>query len=372
MGRKDDPDLAPDAALAEDLGDEEERKAEQLTYFGGEKDDIDDFDPAGLDDGSDPNYVAPEKDDEKEEEEVDDKDDSGESDAGESESESESESEEEDAGEEKGGKDEAESSDEEADADDAGENADDADQKSAPKGIPKHRFDEVNERRKAAETELEALKAQNTATEEGEAEVYDFDLAETEYMDLLLDGKTVDALAKRKEIRAAEKADFRADTTETVEGRRNQADTAAELGTLSAEAEKMFPVFDQNSEDFDPAMTRKVMVYYRGYVESGEAENPGDAFVMALSDVIVQYGLKEIGAAEGDAEDDVEPKPKGKKTDVPAKLAAAKNAHKPVAGEGLASDAAGAVVPDIENMTDEELDALPEKTLARLRGDFVD
>jgi len=363
MGKKNDPDLAPDAALATDLGDEEDRKAQQLEYFGGEKDDIDDFDSTGLDDGSDPDYVAPDLKDEdtqdgdedtqdgdegdEDEKTVDDKDDSDASDA-------------DDAKE----ADDAEADDAEADED---ESEDDPDPEPKVKGIPKRRFDEVNERRKAAEEERDALLAEKRAGEEAEDEQYDFDAAETEYMDLLLDGKTAEALTKRKEIRAAEKADFQFETKSEVHSETQQRETLQELNSLSVEAEAMFPVFDRESDDFDADITNKVMVYYRGYVQSGE-ESHGDAFVQAIADVVEQYGLEEAGAVE----DDPEPKPLPKKKDTAKKLEDAKKAHKPVVGEGLSSDAAGAVVPDIENMTDEELDALPEKTLARLRGDFID
>ena len=368
MPKKDDPDLAPDAALAEDLGDEDERQDKQREYFGGEKDDIDDFDPAGLDDGSDPEYVAPDPDEDPEAKDDADKDPEPDAKADGDKEESDDADDSDDEGGEEGGEEDAA---EDADADESSEAEADPDPEQKVKGIPKRRFDEVNERRKAAEEELARRDAEKAAGEQAAEEVYDFDEAETEYMDLLLDGKTQDALAKRKEIRAAEKSDFQKETKEDVQSSQIQREVSQELDALSREAEKMFPVFDRDHDDFSPAITKKVMVYYHGYMEMGE-ENPGDAFVLALADVIDQYGLDGGDDPEPDPDPDPEPKPDGKKKDTAKKTEAAKQAHKPVAGEGAASDSHGAVVPNIEDMTDEELDALPEKTLARLRGDFVD
>ena len=64
--------LAADAALA--VEHTPEREAEQRAYFGGDIDDIDDFDATGLDDGSDPNFTAPPASDDAD---TEDKDDDG-------------------------------------------------------------------------------------------------------------------------------------------------------------------------------------------------------------------------------------------------------------------------------------------------------
>jgi hypothetical protein len=132
----------------------------------------------------------------------------------------------------------------------------------------------------------------------------------------------------------------------------------------------MYPVFDESHEDFQPEIGDKVIVYYRGYLETGAAKTPGDAFVLALADVVEQYGLEEKYHALGDPEPDPKPVPKPDKVDK-KKEKIAEKAVTPVAGEGKASDDAGVVAPDINTMTDEELDALPPKALARLRGDIL-
>jgi hypothetical protein len=357
--------LAADAALA--VEHTPEREAEQLAYFGGDVDEIDDFDSTGLDDGSDPNFVAPDPDDKDDEDAdedktVDDEDDSGEPDA-----ESDEVSDDDESADES-----EESSDDDAEEDDTGDDADeDDDAKPAAKGIPKRRFDEVNEEKKALRTENEQLRAQIEAGRpvEDQEEPFDFRAGEKEYMDLLLDGDTDAALAKREEIDAAKEAKWRSDAkTETKTELSSDAETQ-ELISLSNEAQEMFDVFNPDSENYNQGMLNKVLTFMRGYESSDPDMSRGDAFVNGLADVVEMYNLMPEGEAA--EEDDGKPKPTGKKKVDKKKAAVKKNAHQPVAGEGAASADAGAVVPDIETMTDEEIDALPAKTLARLRGDFV-
>ncbi len=350
--RKDDPDLAPDAALATDLGDEDERRKAQLAYYGGEEDDIDNFDPEGLDDGSDLNAApaASEETEDKEEE----KDDSN--------------AEEEDSSEEaEAVGDAADNSEPEAESEDDGEPAREA-EKAPAQGIPKQRFDEVNERRKAAEKRLAELEAEREAEQQAEKEEYDFDKAEMEYQDLLLDGKQEEALAKRREIRAAEHATWKAEAKAETQEEISVADTQAELASMSKEAESMFPVFDKNHEDFDPSITHKVMVYMRGYI--GESHAPTDAFVNALADVIEQYDLDtKYGFGEEPKEETPKETPPPKKD--PKKGEVRKQAHQPAAKGGERSVDAGVATPNIFEMSDADLDKLSEEQIARLRGDFV-
>jgi hypothetical protein len=362
--RKDDPDLAPDATPAEDLLSEEERRAKQMEYFGGEADDdIDDFDPTGLDDGSDLSFTAPEDAEGDEGTVAKEEDDAEKQPEGVSE--------------------EAEEPEEGAAAEaDAGEGADDdgaarADQEEAersekPQGIPKHRFDEVNERRKAAEDELARLKAEKQAEEEGEKEVFDFDAKEEEYMDLLLDGKTEEAKQIRREIRAAEKAEWQSETKQETRADIDAQDAADEVNALSKETEKMFPVFDGNHEDFDSNITSKMLAFYRGYLAGDEYDTMGDAFVAALADVVDLYDLTERYNVNLGDDPAPEPKPAAEPKKDPKKESLREQAHQPVTsntGEGSADR--GVAVPDIMEMSDEDMDRLSESQLAKLRGDFI-
>jgi hypothetical protein len=117
-------------------------------------------------------------------------------------------------------------------------------------------------------------------------------------------------------------------------------------------------------------MLDKVLVFMRGY-ESSTDMSRGDCFVAGLADVVDMYDLM---PSEDDAEEDPkpEPKPTGKKKVDKKKAKVKEQAHQPVGDEGSASaDTGAASIGSIEDMSDEEFDALPEKTQARLRGDIL-
>lgn len=374
MVKKVDPNegLAADAALAEDLGDEVARTKEQLAYYGGDDEDID------LDETADRGDNIPKETDSE------DRGDDVDGDADKSEEASDGDEEVSGDGEEESGDVEDAGDDEDEAADDSdsedpeddeedGESDEDVEDDEEPKkekGIPRRRFNEVNARMRDAEAKLAAIQAEKAAGEAAAVEKFDFDAAEDEYMALLLDGKTKDAGAKRREIREAEKADFKAEAkAETLE----DVDTSyieRTVNALSSEAEKMFPAFDQDSDEFNPAAVTKTLTFMRGYQSEGMTAD--DAFVAALADTIEIFGL------DTESLNDEVPEKGGKKvTKKPPivktkeKIAASKRAGKTPGGEGKGSADVGAAVIDVDKLSEEELDALPATQLARLRGDFI-
>lgn len=378
--RGDDLDgLQPDAAAATDLGDEKDREAEQLKYYGGDpiEDDLGDDDLSALDRG-DSVLVDEGDDDGEEEEKVDESED--EDDEAESEEDDSTEEEADDADDDDSSDESADDGDEEDSEDDESADDDDDDESEddepRDQGIPRRRFNEVNERMKRAEARLEQLEKTDEAEEQAEEEQYDFDAKEIEYMDLLLDGKTTEAAALRKEIRAAEKVEFQAAAREETHSTVNQDAAVRELNQLTAQAQNLYPVLDEKSDDYDPSIAGKVVTFMKGYIGDGEAA--GDAFVSALSDTIDLYDLDtKYGDTEDQEEEDPKPKKKvvkkkGKIKKTKEKLDLAKKQAKTPAGEGSGSSDAGLAVPDIDKMTDAEIDALPAETLARIRGDFVE
>lgn len=364
--------LADDAAEATDLGDESERRKQQLEYYGGEDDDLDYESFEDVDRGD---VLEEEEDDDEEKEEEQATEDEDESAAEEDDSDEDDDSEDDDASDDESGDDGDEEDAEESEDSDADD--DDVESEDTPKSdqrIPIGRFNEVNERMKAAERRLAELENQEDAAEQVQKESYDFDKAESEYQELLLDGKVPEATSKRKEIRSAEHELWKQETKQETIQDVNHAEMERELNELTGQAAKMYPTFDDASADFDPVATNKVLTFMRGYV--GEME-PDDAFVAALSDVIDIYGLDtKYGYTEDEATEKPAEKPaakkKGSKKQTKKKIELAEKQVKTPAGQGRASTDSGVVAPDIDKMSDAELEALPEATLARLRGDFVD
>jgi hypothetical protein len=142
-----------------------------------------------------------------------------------------------------------------------------------------------------------------------------------------------------------------------------------DLNSLTSQASQMYPIFDDTSDQYDQVATQKVLTFMRGYLSDGSM-TPSDAFVAALADGIELYNLD--ADPEPQPELDTKPTKKAPKKATKEKIKLAEKAAKSPAGHGKASTDAGAVVPDIEKMSDAEIDALPAETIARLRGDFVE
>ena len=353
-GKVDDPNegLADDAVLATDLGDEDERRTEQLAYYGGDGDEIE------VDEADRGDVVIPEDDDG---EEADDADEPKEEPSGEEEVQGDDD----DA-------DEAEGEDEAVDESDDDDSEGDEDPAPKPdKGIPRHRFNEVNQRMRDAEAENASLRAEREAGKVETVDKFDFDAAEEEYMGLLLDGKTKDASAARRVIREAEKAEIKAEARAETMTEVDSTHAERVLNALTTEAENLFPQFDAKAAEFDPAIVAKTVTFMRGYQAQGET--PDDAFISALADSIEFFGLDDTESL-GNVVTPKTGKTVTKKDPirkVKEKIAASKRAVKPLADAGQGSADAGTVIPDIDQMSEDELDALPESMLARMRGDIL-
>lgn len=375
MGKKDPAEgLEPDITVVDDPA---EREKQQLEYYGGDPIDDDedlsnldrgdnlDDEPSNEDRGDEVTETKEEKAEEDTEAEADEAegDEDSDDDGDDSDDEAEVES-----GDDSG--EEGDSDDEDAATDD--DNVVEDKDKDRDPGIPRHRFNEVNERMKRAEQRLAELEAQSKAKEEAAEDKFDFDAAEKEYMDLLLDGNTDAAAAKRNEIRVAEQELFTKQATQQATSTIDEQAEMRDLNALSLQAEEMFPVFNQESDDYDPVIANKVVTYMKGYMSDGQGIS--DAFVSGLADVIEQYGLDDrYGRSESP---DPKPAPEAKKgkpiTKTKEKLAASKKAAPSPAGHGEGSAARGVSTPSISDMSDADMDKLTPEQLSRLRGDYVE
>lgn len=125
-----------------------------------------------------------------------------------------------------------------------------------PAGIPKARFDEVNEAKKAAQlaldaanAEIAALKASKSAPAEPHAEAapsFDEDAKEQEYIDAMLDGDTALALRIRKEINA----NLREQASMEFEARQEQRATQSTMEAESAQAVADYPYLETPDGEF--------------------------------------------------------------------------------------------------------------------------
>ena len=237
------------------------------------------------------------------------------------------------------------------------------------KMVPKSRLDEVLAKQKALQKQLEDMKkAQEPPADAPEA--YDFAAKEREYMNLVLDGKEAEAVQLRQEIRTAEKTQLEFDMSQKMQQTVSQNAQATALQAAANELEANFPVFDQNSAEYNADYTQEVIDLRDAF--SVQGFDAVDALSKAANFVIKDHGLAEEAPQQSTLTQSAAPvqdEVAKKRAEVNKKLNAAKSQPPELPGESSA--ARGEKALDISTMTEDEFNALPEATIKRLRGDLL-
>lgn len=230
--------------------------------------------------------------------------------------------------------------------------------------IPKQRFDEVNDRRKAAEKKLADYEAAQDAAKAAEEGQFDFDAKEREYMELTVDGEFDKALAIRSEIRAAESAKYEQTATTAAANAREATKADLVFQETVTDLEAKYPSMAPNGENFDQTLVDEVLSLHEGFINQG-LDAPA-AITKAVKYVAKMNDIPAVGD-EPAADPDPTPKPKPvSKTDNKAKAKAKTTQPQQLP---KASDREPAM--DMDSMSEEDFDALPESKKRELRGDFV-
>lgn len=231
--------------------------------------------------------------------------------------------------------------------------------------IPKKRFDEVNQRRKAAEDKLAQIERENKATQQAHGATYDFDAKEKEYLDLVLDGKTDDAIALRKEIRAAERAEFQRVATEQAQTVSKHATVQERIQEITARYESEYDVFDPESEHYSEDVLDDLQSLYSGYGQSGKFTDAAAAFEAAILKTLKMHGIeKKANSAPTSTTEQPAPTRTAQK-----RVEAIANQPPLIARTGAQSADHGHSSVDVKSLSPEEIMKLPEATRRRLRGD---
>ena len=234
--------------------------------------------------------------------------------------------------------------------------------------VPKARLDEVLAKQKALQKQLDEMNAANVKDEEA-PETYDFDAKEVEYQNMVLDGESAKAVALRREIRKAERAELEFEMRQEMSQTVNQDRQQTALQQAANAMEEAYPVFDRNSDTFSEDMTNEVVELRDAFMMKGyEAV---DALSKAVRYVVKDNDLGESGqeapslAGKATKTDELSKK----RAAVSRKLKAADAQPPELPGES--SSMHGEKALDVASMTEEEFNALPEATLRRLRGDII-
>lgn len=236
--------------------------------------------------------------------------------------------------------------------------------------VPKSRLDEVLQTKKALQKELEELKAKEEAPKE--APKYDFDSEEVKLQNLILDGQSEAAAKKRAEIRQAERDQITYEVEQKMRQELQVSQQQNAIMSASKQIEAEYPVFDENSAHFNADLTNEVVELAEAFGLKGY--DGADAMHRA-----VKYVVSANNLAQTAAETPAQPEPTATKTqsqvdevakkrsEVAKKLKTAEQQPPNLPGES--SSAHGEQPLDISSMSEEEFDALPAATIARLRGD---
>ena len=234
--------------------------------------------------------------------------------------------------------------------------------------VPKARLDEVLAKQKALQKQLDEMNAANEKAQKA-PEAYDFDAKEVEYQNMVLDGETEKAVGLRREIRKAERADLEFEMRQEMSQTVNQDRQQNALQQAANAMEEAYPVFDNNSEEFDQQMTNEVVELRDAFIMAGyEAV---DSLAKAVKYVVKDHDLDQeqesVPSLAGKAQKSDELSKK--RAQVSKKLKAAEAQPPELPGES--SSMHGERAMDLSAMTEEEFAALPEATLRRLRGDIL-
>lgn len=229
-------------------------------------------------------------------------------------------------------------------------------------GIPRARFNEVNDRRKALETEVEELRAQ-LASRNGAAapapatppaaEALNIQDAEEQYAQLMLDGDTKAAAALRLQINAA--------IEEAALARFHQASASEKAQTqATATVEQLlgqFPWLEtpEGAEALELIEASAAMKMQRGMAK---AQAISEATLAIAPKFAPPYGVRQEGGASGDM-----------RTQRANERGAAHSMQQPPLPQAGMGNRATPVRVDTSQLSDEEYMALPEAERKKARGD---
>ena len=244
-----------------------------------------------------------------------------------------------------------------------------AEEKPAKKPmVPKARLDEVLAKQKALQKQLDEVNAANEKAEDA-PEAYDFDTKEVEYQNMVLDGETDKAVALRREIRKADRAELEYEMRQEMNQTVTKDRQVNALQQAANAMEETYPVFDSNSEEYNEDYTNEVVELRDAFIVQGfeavDALSKAVNFVVKDRDLGLQPEEAPSLAGKAKSVDEVAKK----RAQVKKKLRAAEAQPPELPGESSSQHGEKGI--DLATLTEEEFAALPEATLKRLRGDIL-
>ena len=223
--------------------------------------------------------------------------------------------------------------------------------------IPKSRFDEVLQKQKALQKQLDEALAPKVEDVK-EAPEFDFDAKELEYQNLILDGDSEAAAKLRSEIRTAEKQQMMFEVQAKMGQTVTQNQEMVDLQTKATQLEAMYPELNQADPNFNQDKTNEVLELRDAYMTQGYTG--ADALQKSV-DLIMK------GSAPTPKQDPIDKTIHTKKriANTKKKIETAEKQPPTMKGKNKVESKI-----DVNTMSVDEFDALPAETLRRMRGDF--
>jgi hypothetical protein len=229
--------------------------------------------------------------------------------------------------------------------------------------IPKRRLDDVVAKQRKAEQEAAELRKELAeALAKAEAiPAIDILALSKQRSEATLDGDLEKAAQIDKQIYEASKQ-VAAEPID-MEALESRVEAKMELKATLTSVFEEYPQLDTDSDSFDEELNSEALVFQSAYLHQGYS--PAEAVRRAANAAIRVVRPELLTATEA-------PKvaAKARKTNVKGNVDAS-NAQPPKMNQGESGGKTSSEMIDINKLTDEEFDALPEATRARMRGDLV-
>jgi len=229
--------------------------------------------------------------------------------------------------------------------------------------IPKRRLDDVvAKQRKAEQESAELRKELAEALAKAKAiPAIDIRALSKQRNEAVLDGDLDKAAEIDEQIHAStQQGKAESIDMEALEAR---VEAKMELKSTLASVFEEYPQLDTDSDSFDEDLNAEALVFQSAYLNQGYL--PAEAVRRAANAAIRVVRPELLTATEA-------PKvaAKARTTNVKGNVDAS-NAQPPKMNQGESGGKTSSEMIDITKLTDEEFDALPEATRARMRGDLV-
>lgn len=237
--------------------------------------------------------------------------------------------------------------------------------------IPKYRYDNAKQRAEDAERRLQELEARLKDSSLKDKEPVDDKTQGYEQQLADIDAKHAKAIADadyelaaklQNEARQVERRMYREEMEYASAARSAQTLEQIRLDQTIESLNRTYPALDVDSDSFNQNLVDDVVRLQTAFVASGMS--PSNALLEAVKYMRLEDTL---------APKKEETPPEQRKTDVQRNVDTANKQPPTLDKAGNDSDTGGLKekLPDVNQLSDEEFDALPESTKKRMRGDFV-